>query len=377
MYIRLFYFISLSFCLLSSCKKNEDPLLNESSSLTIVYLEANNNLRMEARKTINDLEKGVAISGNPKNTIIAYIKDNDSYGYLLKISPDNSAYNIISDTIKVFDWQDKSNAEHIKTVLNYISSEFQSDYYNLILWSHGTSWAPNLSDHSQFQPFSFGEDRGKQIDILDLKEALPMYFNYIIFDACSMASIEVLYEFRNKAKYIVASPTDILSDGFPYDQIIPFISGKNQEDVCKIADTYIQVYDKMEGLNKSASVSVTDMVKIDKIARYVKSINSKRANKYYKTNKVQRLDFTPGFPVPLYDFGDFIAENYSIDEHAEVKKILEEVIIYKNSTPSFLGNEVSTFSGMAISAPDNSSAYYDYYVNLGWNKNVEMFPYQN
>ena len=44
------------------------------------------------------------------------------------------------------------------------------------------------------------------MEITDFAMALPDHlFEFIIFEACNMAGIEVAYELRNKAAYIMAS----------------------------------------------------------------------------------------------------------------------------------------------------------------------------
>ena len=65
------------------------------------------------------------------------------------------------------------------------------------------------------------------MDLPDLAEVLSPYrFDYILFDACFMGSVEVLYELRHSARYFIASPAEILADGFPYHLILPYLIGK-------------------------------------------------------------------------------------------------------------------------------------------------------
>lgn len=367
----IFSFILSS--LIYSCKKADDPNMpTVSNTVTILYLEANNDLRQEARKAINDLEQGSSKSNNTTSLILAYVKDNDRYGYLLKISPDNNTLKISSDTLKAFDASDPSGAAQISNVLTYIRNSYQANYYNLILWSHGTAWAPAAQFSSQPKTRSFGEDRGNQIDILDLKDALPMHFNYIIFDACSMASVEVLFEFRNKANYIIASPTDVLSDGFPYQNILPHINSGSKEDVKKIASAYFNYYNVQTGLHRSATISVIDLSRLESLSKYISSLDQEDGRSL-STVGVQRMDFTHGFPVPLYDFGDFISKNYSYEHIASIEKLLEDALVYKNNTPEFLGNTLHSFSGLTLSALPKSDPYYPYYANLEWSKRTKIY----
>ena len=93
----------------------------------------------------------------------------------------------------------------MKQVLNDIIQMYPAQEYRLILWSHGTSWLPAGSSLR-----SFGEDSGKQMNIPDLAENLPIKFDFILFDACLMGSVEVVYELKEKANFIISSSTETI-----------------------------------------------------------------------------------------------------------------------------------------------------------------------
>ncbi|WGQ13765.1 clostripain-related cysteine peptidase [Sphingobacterium faecium] len=349
----------------ASCKKDDKlPKIN-SDITTIIYMEANNNLRGEARKAIHELEEGL-LNTKAKSNILVYIKDNDDIGYLLQIVANADPYRIVSDTIMSFPFYRKSDANQIREVLTYVDKRYNSETYNLVLWSHGTAWSPGADYLSPPKSKSFGEDRGQQIDIIALKDALPMHFNFIVFDACSMASIEVLYEFRDKADFIIASPTDILSDGFPYKAFVSALSYPDRNSLIRIANSFFNYYDIQQGLYRSASVSVTDLSKLSKLASYLKLKSDH--DRVYVTDGVQRLDFTPGFPVKLYDFSDFITKNFKQEDADAIRKLMDEAILYKNNTKEFLGNKIYKFSGITISCPLPDDPFYTYYSELSWNK---------
>lgn len=60
---------------------------------------------------------------------------------------------------------------------------------------------------------SFGQDESNWMEIDELAEALPDHvFDFIMFDACYMASTESSLCFRDKADYILASPTEVLGE---------------------------------------------------------------------------------------------------------------------------------------------------------------------
>lgn len=342
-----------------SCKKEEVNNIPESS--TIVYIEANNDLKVEARKTINDLENGA--SKNRSSNILVYIKDNEKTSHLLKILPDEDNFKIISDTLKTFMFNERTNAAQINEVLTYVNSLVKSDRQNLILWSHGTSWSPAPDYANQPKTKSFGYDRGEQIDIIDLKNALPIKYNLIIFDACSMSGIEVLYEFKNKANYIISSPTDILSEGFPYKEIVNELETGNESSFIKLAGKYYNFYNSKNGLYRSCSISLTRLNDLTPLSSYM----SKVSKKSYMIDNVQRLDLTPNFPVKLYDFMDFIEKNFNEVEKNKFNELVNNAVIYKKSTEKFMGNDIKSYSGITISYPLKEDLLYSYYLSLSWN----------
>ena len=62
------------------------------------------------------------------------------------------------------------------------------------------------------------------MDISELAAAIDgsgVRFDYLLFDACFMSSVEALYDLRRAADYIVASPCEVMAHGFPYDTVIP------------------------------------------------------------------------------------------------------------------------------------------------------------
>ncbi len=69
----------------------------------------------------------------------------------------------------------------------------------------------------------YGES-GSAFDVDEIAgslQATGIRFDYIIFDDCFMSNIETLYVMRNTARYILASPCEVMDKGFPYQYVIP------------------------------------------------------------------------------------------------------------------------------------------------------------
>jgi Clostripain family. len=109
----------------------------------------------------------------------------------------------------------------MQNVFEFIKERTKSDSYGLILSSHGGGWIPSdmfdiymesmsatnrianntskkaLNEISKPITKFFGQDGTDYMEIPDLSKALSNFHtDYIIFDACFMASIEALYDLR-------------------------------------------------------------------------------------------------------------------------------------------------------------------------------------
>src|SRR5690606_42061570 len=108
----------------------------------------------------------------------------------------------------------------MKRVITDAMERFPSQSYGLILWSHATGWIPPPAGKIKLK--SFGDDQGDEMDIKELKNALPNNLDFILFDACSMASVEVLYEIKDKAKHFIVSQCEAVANRMPYNNIVDY-----------------------------------------------------------------------------------------------------------------------------------------------------------
>jgi hypothetical protein len=201
---------------------------------------------------------------------------------------------------------------------------FPAKEYGLVLSSHGTGWVPNglLSEQSLPSAFighpqfwkenllltkNFGEyeptnDPGIELDML--VDAIPFHLSFIIFDACLMSGIGVLYQLRNKAKIIIASPTEVLIAGFPYKKTIPLLL-MPEPNYGEVALTYMEYYKNRPGNLQSASIAIIDTRQLEQLAYLVRSAIKEEI--YFvcpNRNFIQRYDTRN--PALLFDFEDYL-----------------------------------------------------------------------
>ncbi len=381
--MKMLYLFFLIIFFFSGCRKgkvlgvNNEILTN--NDIVLFIIEANNSLKYEAFQTINRLEKSIVSGQN----ILVYINSDVEYSYLLKVKKDDNDFVINSDTLKRFN-KVEDNLKMISTCIKWIEDEKDERISGLVLWSHGTSWYPDTimrninSNESYLNKYgiklkSFGDEAGKKIDIQKLAIVIPQV-DFLIFDACSMGTLEVLYEFKDKAKYIIASPTETLAESIPYQNSAAFLK-KSVSDLKIICRNYMQYYKNYTDFRRSASICLYETEKFGKLASRMKDINLKKiaSNIDFDTTDVQRLDFSENFPVPIYDYYSFLRENYEEEELNILSKVAEDCILFKDSTAKFLDYKITEFSGFGISIISKDDRNFDYYRKLKWVIDTKSF----
>ena len=112
-----------------------------------------------------------------------------------------------------------------------------------------------------------------QIETTDLADAMAdagFHTEYILFDACYMSSVEVAYELKDVTHYLIASPTEVISYGFPYITMGKHLLGT--PNYKGIADSFISFYSSY--YLPYGTVAVTDCTQLDALAAIAQQINA-------------------------------------------------------------------------------------------------------
>ena len=112
-----------------------------------------------------------------------------------------------------------------------------------------------------------------QIETTDLADAIAdagFHTEYILFDACYMSSVEVAYELKDVTHYLIASPTEVLSYGFPYITMGKHLLGTPNYKC--IVDSFISFYSSYN--LPYGTVAVTDCTQLDALAAIAQQINA-------------------------------------------------------------------------------------------------------
>ncbi len=351
-------FVNIFLFTLFSCQKDSDisPISYDEHHI-LVYMIANNDLYRYAEKNITEIQSGWDDVYNGK--IIVFINPPKRASYKAKMMEINKNENKI---LKEYTFANSIKSNFMQSVISDFTSFYPSSNYSLILWSHGTGWLPKNHQtklkkafFSEIEIKSFGRVISDEMDIDELERGIPdKVFSNIIFDACFMGGVEVIHQLKNKAKVIIASPTEILADGFPYKNLTSVMfKYPNKPDLW--ANTFFDNYNSLNGIFQSATISVIRTQEIDSLVSIVKNM---RINQL-EANKIQRMDrYEVGV---FYDLGNFISLAERDNNYLQFNKQLEKLVIYKANTRQFLGVlDIKTNSGLNCYVPQYNTDINEY-----------------
>ncbi|MDR1356814.1 MAG: hypothetical protein LBJ58_03990 [Tannerellaceae bacterium] len=388
-----FSIILIATLIFSCCWVDEDPLPTPGRTV-IVYMAADNSLNSYSYDNIKDMVKGAGGENLNNGKLLVYHDSASEPPRLINIKKGASG-EIEQEIVRTYEDRNSVDVGVMRSVLADIfnDEDYRSDSYGLVLWSHGTAWLP--ADVKNYLR-SYGQDETNYMEIYDLKEALKGYtFDFIIFDDCYMANIEVAYTLRDNTGYILASPTEVLADGLPYHYVIKYMfeKGNTSRSLKKIASAFYSYYNEQLGgsnLPKSASTALVETAGLDALAAVCREILMGKEEDILNltVENIQLLEYLRATKYhALYDFADFIKQLATPDQYARFEAALENVVVYKETTDvAFFGYggsgsdygsglivpiDKERFCGISVYVPQrNLESLNEWYKRLDWYKSV-------
>lgn len=393
MFMRVFLnvikIICLGFCsILSfiSCA-DSDTIKKDIERTVLVYMAADNNLSSFGNTNIQLMLQGMK---NVEGRLVIYLDPSNDVPRLMVIEG-NSAPKL--DTLVTYSEENSASPEVLRRTIQDVRNLYPSNSYGLILWSHGMGWLPEkynfhrsysagLVRYTNLPTKYFGQDThpgdGAMESFMETDElmaGISGHFNFIMFDACFMGAVEVLYGLRDYADYFIASPAEILANGFPYDKIVPWLWG-DEEDLKRVCAEYFNYYNTYPDPNNAGWNSATvALVKSSELQHLVElTSNIVGENKCVASTDVWRYPLSKSsLPNVFYDLGDYINTYGDESQQSAYKQQLEKTVVFKVATPTFFGQTIPTdkFSGLSVYIPqtrwdDMNQIYYQ----LEWARTV-------
>ena len=374
-YKSLLLFLPLFCCLLSGCVKDKDPVSDIPRRTMLVYLGTDNNFSNEAAEKIeifkNNWDKNIygnlfVYADAGKNSVLVHIYYNKRLG-------------VIADTVETYQAENSANPATLTRVLNRVKNYCPAaSSYGLVVLSHGSGWLPaemswpSIRARSVIIDTSTKEDKN-YMEIWDFANAIPYKLDFVVFDVCFMGAVEVAYELKEKADYVVASPAEVLVPGFAYSTMMQHLFSP-VPDVTAVAREFYEYYNSKTGYYRSATVSVVKTSELEALATVVKDITQQNAT-LSNLNNIQTFGF--GAQKIYSDLEDYLLK-LSPENQNRIQTALNKCVIYKANTPSYYSmgnytmNPINTFSGLTMYIPQPAFPIAnEAYKQLKWAKRIE------
>lgn len=285
-------------------------------------------------------------------------------------------------------------SEVLEDFLNTCISSKENRKIGLVLWNHGSGPIGGI-----------GSDELHNNDSLTLNEVEQALANtydktgkrleFVAFDACMMANIETAEMLSPYANYMIASEDIVIGEGMDYIMTMRGLSqdlGMTGAEVGELFTNTYAEYAKNIALNKTCTLSVTDLSKIpsvinalDTLANKMKSdiTSSDMDNDYYKALKdlmVARKNTVSFGDDPskqlYYDLVDIVdlCENLKPLYPKEAQALIEAV--NKAVIKNYHGEERPDANGLTLYFPFDGQS--DMAANAAkYNKLNFSAPYQS
>ncbi len=286
------------------------------------------------------------------------------------------------DTLKVWPvGQPVAHAAMVTEVFDWVKENFPAASYGAVMSSHATGWLPKgyFSDpgscdgeddrgsavHWSPRRKTFGQEyyssgaKTEEIEIKDLAAAIPYKLDYILFDACLMATVEVAWELRNVCSYLAVSPCEIPGAGFNYKTLTGHLLQPEVPDLKAACMDYYAAYenDSVYG----ATISMIDCGALEPLASACRTLfdryRSGILNLEGKNVQVYDRILSGKYYYAFFDLKDMLREAGATEEDlALLQRALDQALVYEAHTARFIDVKLERCCGLATYLP----AYPDY-----------------
>lgn len=378
-------FASILLLLLSACDSESEPVTDKSeetwtprdAQMTLfMYMPWSEGLTGYLHSNLDDMEKVIVANNYGDCRVIAFICNSSISAQMIELTP----YGRI--THKQYSAPDIATADGIASILHDMQDISPSPLYAMTIGCHGMGWLPAGSLNATPQTLVksiksatryFGGLASQwQINVTTLANALELadiHLQYLLFDACYMGGVEVAYSLKDNTDVFVASPTEIINAGMPYNLIGNNLlqpQGVDWKEVCNKFLEFYKNYKLPFGI-----LSAIDCRKLDHLAITVKEIMDSHTWDYENNSMLQQFG---GYKddVLFYDLGQY-AETLAADSPSLISQFnnaLSQTVIAKVNTDYYYtdytgAHRVTQFSGLSTSAP-STSPYAADWNNTQW-----------
>lgn len=374
----LFLFIVINgFFSCSDDNGEDDPVEPEIAERTIfMFLPYTSDLYNEEIENLDSIKSAIKKqNGLGNDKFLFFMSSSSSSAALIQVRYKNKK--CVQDTLEKYTNPSLTSASFITSLINTVKTDAKAYNYAMIIGCHGIGWIPSTGNSKSVASLSaslfnkkgniktrwFGDPYNK-IDVTTLAKGIEgsnTKMQYILFDACYMSNIETAYDLKDATDYLIASTSEVMSYGMPYDLMWKYLIATTL-DYSAICDKFYDFYSTYK--YPYGTLAVTDCSQLDGMATIMKEINAKYT---FDTSLRSSLQILGGYtPTIFFDYGDYVKNLCGNDEtlYPAFTTQLSLLVPYMRYTNKFFSSingdntyPINTFSGLTISEPSANTYY--------------------
>ncbi len=334
----------------------------------MVFMNGDNNLEDAAFDDLNEMER-VGSSDDVNIVVQADYYDSLANTYRYYITQDSNTQTVSSSAVSTLSEQDMSDPDVLKDFITWAVTYYPAEHYVLVLWNHGAGWKGEEQgdQHPLFRGISSDDTSESIMSITQLRSALTdaaVTFDIIGFDACLMGMLEVAYEVKDNAAYMVGSEDNEPGDGWPYDLWLQYLVNNPTADASTLAS---QIVDEYYTSYSSARVSITqsafDLSKMSDLRDAVYDFGNQLKDDVSLTDvgtiRSSTQQYSDTKNVDLYRFAELVNEDSGTSSAAQsaAQAVMDQVdatVVNSRYLTATGSNNLDNSHGISIFFPTSS-----------------------
>lgn len=254
-HFRIFLYLLVAICF-AACGSDDTPEptptptptptpVAKSERTVLVYMAAQNNLSYIADYDLEEMKKG-SMSLNDNQNLIVYANISGKAPYFLRFKNGQAVDSVSAKSTT------SSDPATLEEAIRYMCENYSSKSYGLMLWGHCNGWLIKKDSVAYAKTRAYGVDQDTKpntkiwMNIPSMARAIKNgldgeKFTFIHGDCCNFNSVEVAYELREVADYIIGSPAEIPDEGADYSNLTGAFD-TSSTFYKKIIDNYFDYY---------------------------------------------------------------------------------------------------------------------------------------
>ncbi|MGN8553793.1 UNVERIFIED_CONTAM: clostripain-related cysteine peptidase [Microbacterium sp. SLM126] len=360
--------------------ETDDEPEAEASWTFLVYMMGDTNLEPYA---LDDLTEMASVGSSGELNIVAMVDR----------SPDYSSDGVLN----LDDWEDTKlldvqqdefveladlgelntgDPDTLATFVETAVTEYPADNYALLLWDHGGGWLGMGADETDGEDPLGLDEIAAGIDA-GLAETGVEKLDMIGFDACLMATYEVVSTLAPYADYMVASEEVEPGHGWNYQQLA-LIEQQPQTDARALASAMLEGYSEQaveEGTDSDITLGILDLAGVDELQAamsdvaeaYIDDPGAYTPELASAQQDVLEFGRDPDPAASMYqiDLGGFLANLVESGDGELAARATEAIDALEAMVVEHVaGPATAASTGLSIYFPPLQSYFYDDYLAL-------------